>query len=72
MFLRYLIKVDKGEILKYIFCIFSFTKKISSTFIKESSKLIKENTWTICRVYLCAFVTFCFFPGKLPIYMRSK
>ena len=48
MFLRYLIKVDEGEILKIYFCIFSFTRKISSTFIKESSKLIKENTWTVC------------------------
>ena len=48
MFFRYLIKVDEGEILKIFFCILSFARKISSMFIKESSKLIKENTWTIC------------------------
>ena len=41
-------KLMKKKYLQYIFCIFSFTRKISSTFIKESSKLIKENTWTIC------------------------
>ena len=41
-------KLLKEKYLKYIFCIFSFTRKISLTFIKESSKLIKENTWTIC------------------------
>ena len=54
-------KLMKEKYLKYIFCIFSFTRKISSTFIKESSKLIKENTCPICWAYLCAFVTFCFF-----------
>ena len=41
-------KLMKKKYLQYIFCIFSFTRKISSTFIKESSKLIKENSWTIC------------------------
>ena len=48
MFLRYLSKLIKEKYLKYIFCIFSFAREISSMFIKESSKLIKENTWTIC------------------------
>ena len=64
-------KLMKEKYLKYIFCIFSFTKKISSMFIKESSKLIKENTWIMLSILVC-LCCFLFFQGKLHIYMRSK
>ena len=55
----------KEKYLKYIFCIFSFTRKISSMFVKESSKLIKENTWTIIVEHICVPLLLSVFSRKM-------
>ena len=65
-------KLTKEKYLKHIFCIFSFTRKISSTFIKESSKLIRRILGLYVEYICVPLLLSVFFPGKLPIYMRSK
>ena len=70
MFLRYLIKADEGEILKKFFLHIQFYQE---NFIIVYKGVIKVNEGEylayMLSIFVCLNVAFCFFPGKLPIYI---
>ena len=65
MFLRYLIKVDEGEILKIYFLHIQFYQENFIIVYKGVVKVDKgEYLAYILSIFVCLNVAFCFFQGN--------